>query len=106
MPNSRLYPILVHAGIEELLALHRANAAAAGQSADHVEFCEHILRETPREVLDPPPLITGDDLIALGMKPGREFKRLLDAVRDAQLEQRVTETSQALALVQQLRQAP
>jgi hypothetical protein len=46
----------------------------------------------------PPPLITGDDLTAAGLAPGRIFKRLLDEVYDAQLEGRVQTREQALKL--------
>ena len=97
MRPSKLKPILVHPGIGELLALHRADALASGRSLEHVEFCERMLRETPPEELNPPPVLTGDDLIALGLKPGPEFKRLLDAVREAQLEGRVRTKEEALA---------
>ena len=86
MRPSRLKPILVHPGIGELLALHRADAVASGRPLDHVEFCERVLQETPPDELNPPPLLTGDDLIAAGWRPGPEFKRVLDAVREAQLE--------------------
>ncbi len=102
MRASKLYPILVHSGIDELLSLHRADALTSGKSLAHVEFCEKVLRETPRDVLNPVPAVTGDDLIALGMKPGKDFKRLLDAVREAQLEGRVKEKEQGLELVRQL----
>ncbi len=37
----------------------------------------------------PPPLISGDDLEAAGLKPGPMFKKILDAVYDEQLEGRV-----------------
>src|SRR4029079_6730057 len=86
MRLSRLKPILVHPGIGELLALHRAIAQAGGRDLGNVEFCERMLRDVPPEELDPPPLVTGADLIAMGLSPGPEFKRLLDAVREAQLE--------------------
>jgi poly(A) polymerase len=105
MRASKLFLLLVAPGILELLALNRADAIAGGNSLAHVEFCEKVLRETPRDVLNPVPLITGDDLIALGMKPGKEFKRLLDAAREAQLDGLVKDQKQALELVQQLRQA-
>lgn len=97
MRLSVLKPLLVHPGIEELLALHRA--LARGHHATHIEFCERVLRDTPREELDPPPLLTGNDLKALGMKPGPEFKRLLDAVREAQLDGQARTRDDALALV-------
>lgn len=106
MRASRLKPILVHPGIAELLDLHRADALASGKGLEHVEFCERVLRETPPEELNPPPAVTGDDLIVLGMKPGREFKRLLDAVREAQLEGRVRSKDEGLSLVAELRGEP
>ena len=99
LPLSRLKPLLAHAGAAELVALHRARGAAAG-----VAFVERFLSETPAGDLDPPPLVTGDDLAALGMTPGPDFKRILAAVRDAQLENRLPSRSAALALVEALRQ--
>lgn len=102
MRRSVLKPILFHPGIGELLALHRAEAVACDHGQEHVEFCERMLRETPPEELDPSPVVTGDDLIAMGLKPGRDFKRLLDAVREAQLEGRVRTKEEGLKLVEQL----
>jgi poly(A) polymerase len=99
---SRLKPILVHPGIGELLALHRADALASGKGLEHVEFCERVLRETPPEELNPPPVLTGDDLREAGLTPGPLFKRLLDAVREAQLEGKVRTKEDALRLVEEL----
>jgi poly(A) polymerase len=106
MRLSKLKPILVHPGIGELLALHRADALASGHGLQHVEFCERMLRDMPPAELNPEPVITGDDLIAMGLEPGREFKRLLDAVREAQLEGRVRSKADGLKLATELRQAP
>ncbi len=47
----------------------------------------------------PPPLLTGDHLVSLGLRPGPRFKRVLDAVYDAQLEGRVRNLEQARELV-------
>jgi poly(A) polymerase len=49
-----------------------------------------------------PRLITGDDLCALGLTPGPEFRRLLAAVEEAQWEGQVTTREEALALVKTL----
>lgn len=49
-----------------------------------------------------PRLITGDDLRALGLTPGPEFRRLLTAVEEAQWEGQVTTRDEALALVKTL----
>jgi tRNA nucleotidyltransferase/poly(A) polymerase len=46
--------------------------------------------------LAPDPLVTGDDLIAMGLKPGPDFKTILDQTYDAQLEGRVTTKQEAL----------
>jgi hypothetical protein len=50
------------------------------------------------EGVAPTPLITGDDLVAMGMKPGRELGKLLDSVYDAQLEKRITTAEEAMAM--------
>ena len=103
MRLSRLKPILIHPGIGELIALHRAESLASGRGTEPVEFCERMLRETPMEELNPPPLVTGEDLIALGLQPGPEFKRLLDAVRESQLEGQVRSKADGLELIGELK---
>jgi poly(A) polymerase len=102
MQASKLKPLLVHAGIGELLALHRAIALATGGSVAHVEFCERMIYDTPPEALNPPPFVTGDDLKVMGLKPGPLFKRLLGAVREAQLDGQIRTKEEALALVRSL----
>ncbi|HZT79516.1 MAG TPA: CCA tRNA nucleotidyltransferase [Gemmataceae bacterium] len=103
MRLSKLKTILAHPGIGELLALHRADALASGKSVDHVEFCERLLREWSPADLNPQPVLKGDDLKELGLPPGPIYKRLLDAVREAQLEGAVTTKEQALELVRRRR---
>lgn len=58
-----------------------------------------------KTVFSPPPLITGDDLTAMGMTPGPRFKQLLDTAYDAQLEGRVTHREEAMSLVMSLQSA-
>jgi poly(A) polymerase len=50
----------------------------------------------------PPPLITGDDLTAAGLRPGRLFKRILDEAYDAQLEARIETRQEAMALAMKI----
>jgi poly(A) polymerase len=64
--------------------------------------CEELLRRTPPEELDPPPLVTGDDLIELGLKPGKQFREILDAVREAQLNEEIARREEAMSLVHRL----
>lgn len=100
--TSKLKTILVHPGIRELLALHRADALAWGRAADHVDYCEFLLETWSPEELNPPPLITGHDLTRHGLEPGPKFKKLLEAVREAQLEGTITTPTQALEMVDRL----
>jgi poly(A) polymerase len=102
MRTSKLKMILAHPDIRLLLALHRADALASGKSTEHVEYCEYLLREWTQADLNPPPVITGHDLMRHGIPPGPLYKRLLDAVREAQLEGTVTTLKQALELVDRL----
>jgi len=57
-PWSELQPVLAHRYGAELVTLRAARAAAMRQPADDVDFCRARLA-WPREMLDPPPLITG-----------------------------------------------
>jgi len=103
MRMSKLKQLLVHPGIEELFSLHRADAQASSRACDHVDYAERMRTEWEREgVLAPPPLLTGNDLLAMGLAQGPQFKVLLDRVREAQLEQVVQTPEQAATLVGQL----
>jgi poly(A) polymerase len=99
MRPAKLKVLLIHKGIGELFALHRADARASGRGVEHVEYAEQKRREwAEKGELEPPPFITGEDLIAMGLEPGRLFKTILDAVREAQLDGAVTSREQALAM--------
>lgn len=99
---SRLKRLLSHPYASDLLAQTRARLEASRSDLVDVEFCETYLRTTPEEVLNPPPLITGDDLIRHGLRPGRQFKLLLDTLRDAQLENRIATLDEALKMAAEL----
>lgn len=62
--------------------------------ADNIRDCWTLLA---REGVNPQPLITGEDLIQLGAKPGPEFKRWLDELYDLQLENHFPGRAEALA---------
>jgi poly(A) polymerase len=89
--------LLARPGIDELLALHRADALANTGDTRHVDYCEAYLRDQPAGPINPPPLITGDDLVRHGLRPGPHFARLLEQVRDAQLDRVVSSKEEALA---------
>ena len=102
LPRHRLKRLLASEGIADLLALHRAEARAEGGDASHVAHCERYLRDQPHGPIDPPPLLTGHDLIRHGLRPGPRFAPLLESVRDAQLDGTIASRDEALALVERL----
>ncbi len=86
LPRSRLKRILASPEINELLDLHESIALATTGDWTHVNYCRRYLRELPDGPIDPPPLVTGRDLIEAGLKPGPRFSGLLEKIRDAQLD--------------------
>lgn len=87
---------------EEHMELHRLDCLASHRDLSLYEFAKEKLYSTPPEQIRPTPLITGDDLIEAGYKPGPEFKTLLTAIEDAQLDGSITTKEEALSLVQSL----
>jgi poly(A) polymerase len=98
---SLLKPLLAHESIRDLLVLHRADALSRGESDEQVIFCEEKLIQWAQD-LNPRPLLTGEDLIGVGLKPGPRFKSLLEAVREAQLEEQISTREEAEELVRRL----
>jgi poly(A) polymerase len=84
---------------EEHLALHRADSLASHGNLSVYEFLQDKLKETPPANFRPPPLLKGDDLIAAGYSPGPQFREILEAVEDAQLEGQLTSREAALEFV-------
>lgn len=99
---ARLKRLMAQQGFDELLKLHHAELLAANADLSSALFCEDVLRITPRAEIDPPPLITGEDLIAAGLTPGPRFKDILEAVRDAQLNGEIKSHEEAQALAERL----
>ena len=91
--------LFVEPGMGDLLCLARAHAESQQQSTRHVDFVEQYLNTLPEGSLDPAPLIGGRDLQNLGIPAGPIFKRLLDQVRDEQLNGTITTHDQAVAWV-------
>jgi tRNA nucleotidyltransferase/poly(A) polymerase len=100
-PWSQVQPVLIHEGAHELVALDEAIARVASTPAPHVAFCRAKLALSDAE-LDPPPLVTGEDLIARGVPAGPVYRRVLEQARAAQLDGEVRSREEALRLVDEL----
>lgn len=102
MRPSKLKTILSDPGIHELLTLHRADALATGKNVEHVEFCEKLLHQWTAADLNPPAFVTGHDLQGSNLPAGPAYKKLLDQVREAQLDGTVRTREEALELLRRL----
>ncbi len=68
---------------------------------DNYEFLLRKRQEFANEPIIPPPFVRGDDLIALGVKPGPKFGEILEAVETRQLEGTLRDRRAALDWVKQ-----
>ena len=102
MRISKLKRLFAHEGYPELAELYRVDSLASTGDLEDYNFCQNMLEELQEEEIKPEPLITGNDLIAMGLKPGPIFSKVLDAIKDDQLEQKITTKEEALERAKEL----
>ena len=81
--------------IASLLELIRIDVSSGSGNLTTWQYCVDQLAALPVEEIRPEPLLRGQDLIELGFAPGPDFKRILDAAFDAQLEGEFATTAAA-----------
>ena len=104
VPNmrvARLKRFMARPTFVDELELHRVDCASSHGMLDNYEFLQRKREEFANEPIIPPPLVKGDDLIALGMKPGPRFGEILEEVETRQLEGGLRDREEALAWVKQ-----
>jgi len=99
LPTSKLKRFFRLDRFDEHLKLARIHSMAAGEEPIDYAYAASKRLEWPDEQIWPPPLVTGDDLIAMGFSPGPRFKEILTRVEDEQLEGRVTTREDAIQFV-------
>jgi len=102
VPNMRIAKLkrfMARPNFADELELHRVDCASSHGMLDNYAFLQRKQTEFASEPIIPPPLVRGDDLIALGMKPGPRFREILDAVETQQLEGELSDRDEALAWI-------
>jgi poly(A) polymerase len=102
MRISKLKRLFAHEGYPELAELYKVDSLASTGDLEDYNFCQNMFEELQEEEIKPEPLITGNDLIAMGLKPGPIFSKILDAIKDDQLEQKITTKEEALERAKEL----
>lgn len=102
VPNMRVAKLkrfMARPTFDDELELHRVDCASSHGMLDNYDFLRQKKEEFANEPIIPPPLVRGDDLIAIGMKPGPQFGEILEAVETRQLEGMLKDRDEALAWV-------
>src|SRR5438477_12833370 len=84
---------------DDEIELHRVDCQDSHRMLDNYEFLLRKREEFANEPIIPAPLVRGDDLLALGLKPGPKFGEILEAVETQQLEGALRDREEALAWV-------
>jgi poly(A) polymerase len=99
VPNMRVAKLkrfMVRPTFNDELELHRVDCQSSHQMLENYEFLLRKREEFANEPIIPPPLVRGEDLIALGLKPGPKFGEILEAIETRQLEGGLTNREEAL----------
>jgi tRNA nucleotidyltransferase/poly(A) polymerase len=96
MRVAKLKRFMARPTFDDELELHRVDCEGSHRMLDNYEFLLRKREEFANEPIIPPPLVRGDDLIALGLKPGPRFREILEAVETRQLEGALKTRDEAL----------
>jgi poly(A) polymerase len=96
MRVAKLKRFMARATFDKELELHRVDCLSSHRMLDNYDFLVRKREEFANEPIIPAPLVRGDDLIALGLKPGPKFGEILEAVETRQLEGNLKTREEAL----------
>jgi poly(A) polymerase len=99
MRLSTLKKFLSRETIRDELELHKVDCLSSHGDLDNYDFIKEKLAGFRAEQIKPKPFVTGNDLIALGLKPGPAFGRILGEIYDLQLEEKVASREDALEVM-------
>lgn len=97
MRESTLKRLMRRPTFSHELELHRLDCLASDRDLSAWELLTRKQKEFGEEKLSPRPLLTGRDLIGMGWPEGPEIGRILAALEEQQLENRLSTREEALA---------
>lgn len=101
MKQSTLKRFLRLPNFDDHLALHYADVMSSHGMLGMYDYAKQNYEGMSAEEIKPQLLLTGNDLIAAGYRPGPRFREMLTAAEDAQLEGAITTREAALQLIEQ-----
>ncbi|MCX7702867.1 MAG: HD domain-containing protein [Planctomycetota bacterium] len=101
MRPGRLRNLLMHPLFEGLLRVWYADILASYGDLGDYWFVKEKFDEYKASRVTEPLLVSGDDLISAGYSPGPVFKKILEAVREAQSRREIRNREDALEFIRQ-----
>jgi tRNA nucleotidyltransferase/poly(A) polymerase len=102
MRTAKLKRFMAEPTFTKEMELHRVDCGSSNGFTDNYEFLQAKADEFATLPLIPQPLVTGKDLIALGLAPGPRFKEILELIQTEQLEGRILDREPALEYLKAL----
>src|SRR5204862_4076111 len=99
VPNMRVAKLkrfMARPKFEDEPGLHRVDCESSNGMMENYDFLRRKRDEFANEPIIPPPLVRGNDLLALGLKPGPKIGEILEAVETRQLEGALRDREEAL----------
>jgi poly(A) polymerase len=103
MRPAKLKRLLARETFPVELELHRIDCSASHRNLENYDFLKAKATELPPAVIKPVPLLTGHDLLDLGLTPGPTVGQILREVEELQLEEQLKSRAEALAYAQKRR---
>ncbi len=97
LPWSTVQPKLIDRDAAVILQLAAAVVAADNSDDSGVRLARQALAWPP-EKLNPPMLLTGDDLRELGIPEGPQYALILKSIRKSQLDGKISSREEAIAI--------
>ena len=84
----------------EHLDLHRLDCLSSNRNLAAYDFVREFVSKTPPEVVRPPRLLTGSDVLEMGFSPGPVVGKILAAVEEAQLNGELATEQEAKSFIE------
>ncbi|MFZ5806911.1 MAG: CCA tRNA nucleotidyltransferase [Verrucomicrobiota bacterium] len=102
MRVSTLKRLLARPTIDTELELHKLDCIGSHADLEIYNFLLQKREEFGAEQIKPPPLVKGEDVLALGMQPGPKVGEILAVIEEEQLEGKLTSRGDALKRLEDL----
>jgi poly(A) polymerase len=100
MRESKLKKFISMDNFDEHIELHRADSISSQHSLENIDFVNGLTYT--KDEIKPKALMSGKEIIDMGVKPSPEISNILKAIEVEQLENRISTKEQAKIFVEQI----